>query len=73
MCIRYTLLPMPMQTPAMSRRKFRAATGAALIATAVLVAGCGQSGPLYLPPPAKHAQPPATAAAPAPASVTSRR
>ena len=62
-----------LQTPAMSRPKFRAATGFVLVAIAAVLGGCGQSGPLYLPPPGEHAKPAATATAPAPAQATSIR
>ncbi|MGH8127042.1 MAG: LPS translocon maturation chaperone LptM [Gammaproteobacteria bacterium] len=43
--------------------------GFAILAGACALGGCGQSGPLYLPPPAKHAPPPAAKHAPAPATA----
>ncbi|MGA7965552.1 MAG: lipoprotein [Gammaproteobacteria bacterium] len=55
----------------MNRRLIRAASAIALIAGAAAVSGCGQSGPLYLPPPAKHAPTPAATHSPAPVTAAS--
>lgn len=55
----------------MTRRLIRAAAGIVLVAGAAMVSGCGQSGPLYLPRPAKHAPPPAATNSRAPATAAS--
>lgn len=55
----------------MSRRLSRAVAGIVFMLGAAVLGGCGQSGPLYLPPPVKHAPPPAARHAPAPATAAS--
>jgi predicted small lipoprotein YifL len=50
------------------RSAARAVAGAvAFAAAALLLAGCGQKGPLYLPDPAPQAVPPLPGSAPVPA------
>lgn len=55
--------------PRAARSRSTPARGAALLAAATLalLAGCGQKGPLFLPPPARPASHPATAAPATPA------
>lgn len=71
--IHYNLYPMPVRRAPMIRRLIRAAAGIVFMAGAASLSACGQSGPLYLPPPGKHAPAPATAAGTSNAPVVSLR